>query len=68
MANRLSFEEFMKRVDAHIQLRAGGLGVDDIEDFDYRYAYIDGVSAKETALDALKNAGWHGLADPEWVG
>lgn len=58
MANRLSFEEFMKRVDTHIQVRAGGLGVDDIEDFDYRSAYDDGASAKETALDALQNAGW----------
>lgn len=59
MANRLSFEDFMKRVDAHIMLKVG-IGVDDIEDYDYRIAYDSGETAKDTAMAALENAGWGG--------
>jgi len=55
MAQLLSFEQWMDAVN-RVLVRKCGLGVEDIPDFCYRDYYDDGVSAFETASEALDAA------------
>lgn len=54
---RLTFDEWMKRVDAHVS-RICGLSYSDLPDIAYRDMYDDGASPKEAAQEALAEAGW----------
>lgn len=51
---RLSFEEWMRRVDASVQ-RKVGLSVHDLADVAFRDWYDDGVTAAGAATRAIRN-------------
>jgi len=57
MTQEHDFETWMLEVNRVI-LQECSLGVDDIPDYDYWSNWDLGVSAAETALQALSNAGW----------
>jgi hypothetical protein len=52
---KISFEEWMKQVDAHCQSLCG-LSVHDLPDVCFADWYEDGVSAKAAAKKAIKHA------------
>jgi hypothetical protein len=56
MANRMTFEDWMKAVDREISDKIG-LTSDDLPDICYRDMYDDGDSAKTVAKRAIRNAG-----------
>ena len=51
-----TFKEFKHAINAMLE-REIGLSSDDLPDFCYRANYDSGVSARETAYEALDNAG-----------
>lgn len=51
----LSFEDWTKAVDKQIRKRCW-LSSDDLPDVDYRGMYESGMSPKETAIFAIRNA------------
>lgn len=57
MAKRMSFEQWMKKVDAIIDADCG-LSSDDLGDQDYLSWYEDGMSCREAAMDALREEGY----------
>lgn len=57
MSQEISFEAWLKQVN-RIVFQTCGLGVEDIPDYDYWSNWDAGVSPKETAEEALDNAGW----------
>jgi hypothetical protein len=57
MIQEPDFETWMLEVNQVI-FETCDLGVDDIPDYDYWSNWDSGVSATETAQEALSNAGW----------
>ena len=53
----MSYDAFMKRVDRVIEHECG-LSYLDLPDYAYRDAYDDDADPRETALQALDNAGF----------
>lgn len=54
----MEFYAWMKMVDERIAAELGGLDSGDIDDWNYRDAYNDGVDPTTAALEALENAGF----------
>jgi hypothetical protein len=55
MKNKQSFEDWMKKVDCHIEY-AIGLSTSDLPDCCYRDWYDNGMSAKAAAAKAIRYA------------
>lgn len=53
---KMTFEEYMRRVNAMIEIWTGQTS-DDIDDYDYRSAYEDEVRPGTCASQALHAAG-----------
>lgn len=50
---RITFEQFMDRVNQHMRAKFYGLDSFDIADYPYRDAYDDGMSPQATATAAI---------------
>lgn len=55
MAPKLSFENWMREVNAEISRRTSMVS-DDLPDWRYRDAYDEGMTAKRAAAKAIQNA------------
>ncbi len=54
-SRKATFEEWKKLVDKEVIARTG-MSADDLPDYAYRDCYDDGVSPKNTAARAIRNA------------
>ena len=59
MAEKLSFEEWMKQVDRVFGI-ATGMSTADVEDFPYRDWYEDGIRPARAANDVIKSLRYAG--------
>jgi hypothetical protein len=57
MANKRTFETFLREVDAYLLMEVG-VKHDEIDDHDYAGDYEDGKDPQESARQALEDAGY----------
>lgn len=55
MANKMSFEQWRAKVNMYVEMYIG-LGCDDLPDWDYWYAWNDGMSPSKAASEVVRNA------------
>lgn len=53
---QLTFEQWLARVNAEVQKRLDGMGIDDISDWSYRDAYDDDMTPVQAAREAIRES------------